>query len=117
MKHYQKPHINKAKTRSLFIKHLKSGNDPYPLLILYFKPEFLIRLFAGYEVLLLGPEKGREAAKQYDSWFNGGEKPTLLPSVLFEDNAIKLYLDSMKGNKGFINFIIPILSRYIPNFT
>lgn len=114
MKHYQKPHINKVKKRQQFEQYLRRGKDLAPVLTIYFKRDYIIRVFAGYAITQLPEEDRLRAAREYDDWFNGGEIPKLLPSVLFGENGVEDYIKEMEGEKSFIDFIVPVFSRYIP---
>lgn len=114
MKQYQKPHINKFKKRQEFERYLRKGENLAPLLTIYFKRDYLIRVFSGHAITQLPEEERLRAAREYDDWFNGGEVPKLLPEILFGDNGVEDYIKEMEGDNGFIDFITPILSRYIP---
>ena len=110
MKAYQKPHINKKKRKQTFAKAI--SNRQWHWLVTLFKEKFLIQVFSHYEIYA-GSVKKEDALKQLGEWEATGEIPEALPKEIFTD--IYEYLDSKKEDKVFPEFLIQVLSHYIPD--
>ena len=110
MKAYQKPHINKKKRKQTFAKAI--SNRQWHWLVTLFKEKFLIQVFSHYEIYA-GSVKKEDALKQLGEWEATGKIPEALPEEIFTD--IYKYLDSKKEDKVFPEFLIEVLSHYIPD--
>jgi len=110
MKAYQKPHINKKKRKQTFAKAIRDRQ--WHWLVTLFKEKFLIQVFSHYEIYA-GSVKKEDALKQLGEWEATGKIPEALPEEIFTD--IYKYLDSKKEDKVFPEFLIEVLSHYIPD--
>ena len=110
MKAYQKPHINKKKRKQTFAKAIR--DKQWHWLVTLFKEKFLIQVFSHYEIYA-GNVKKEDALKQLGEWEATGEIPEAFPEEIFTD--IYKYLDSKKEDKVFPEFLIQVLSHYIPD--
>lgn len=110
MKAYQKPHINKKKRKQTFAKAI--SNRQWHWLVTLFKEKFLIQVFSHYEIYA-GSVKKEDALKQLGEWEATGKIPEAFPQEIFTD--IYKYLDSKKDDEVFPEFLIEVLSYYIPD--